>query len=202
MKVFVLLQSGVKYALMFLLSLPVCAIQAQGTMNPENLLVTYSEKNNLTRSSDQDITINIYLNGDVSVFVSETMKHAGQYHAYLAHDKLDALWMLLIDEKILTFNTQLLREMLIKERQLLKQSRAIVTAVSDKAQSVLEFYPNRYSPPGLAGEDVNVVRRITWTGLRWDVEHYPHIEHLQLLYAIQKIVLSILNQDDLQRMDQ
>ncbi|MCP5245382.1 MAG: hypothetical protein H6937_05285 [Burkholderiales bacterium] len=202
MKVFILLRSAVKYALMFFLSLPVFVLQAHGSMSPDDLLVSYSEKNNLTRSSGQDITINIYLNGDVSVSVSETMKHAGHYHAFLAQEKLDALWMLLVDEKILTFDAQLLREALIRERQLLKQSRAILTTVSDKAQSVLEFYPNRYSPPGLAGEDVNVVRRITWAGLRWDAEHYPQVEQLQLLYAIQKIVLSILNQDDLQRMDQ
>lgn len=202
MKVFERLQPGVQYVLMLLLSQSVCAFQDQATMNSDDLLVSYSEKNNLTRSPDQGITIHIYRNGDAFVSVPETMKLSGQYHALLEQDKIDALWTLLIDEKLLTFNAQSLREALIKEQQLLKQSRAIVTTVSDKSVSVLEFYPNRYKPQGLAGEEENAVRRITWSGLRWDAAHHPQIEVLQLLYAVQKSLLSILNQDDLQHIDQ
>lgn len=201
MKVFELFRLGVKYALLFLLSQSVLASQDRGTMIPENLLVSYSEKNNLTRPSDQGITINIYRYGDVSVFVPETMKQAGHYHAFLIQGEMDVLWTLLIDEKMLTFDVQSVRERLIKEQQLLKQSGAVVTTVSDRAVSVFEFYPNRYEPEGLAGETTNVVRRIAWTGLRWDVEHFPQIEDLQLLYEVQKIILSILSRDNLQRID-
>ena len=202
MKVFGLLQLGISYLLMLLFSQFVLASQDLGAMNPETLLISYSERNNLTRPSDQGFTINIYRNGEVSVFIPETMKQSGQYHAFLEQDKLDALWMLLIDEKVLTFDAQSVRKMLIKEQQLLKQSRAVLTTVSDKAMSVFEFYPNRHAPQGLAGEDDDVVKRVTWTGLRWDAEHYPHIEQLQLLYEVQNVILSILNRDDLRRIDQ
>ena len=200
-KVFEFSQFCAKCLLALLFCQSVQAFQDHDSLDSEELLVKYLETNNLTRTLNQDIAISIYRTGDVFILIPEYMKQAGHYHVFLEQEKLDTLWLLLISEKILKFDSQALQDMLIRERQLLKESHAVVTSVSDKAEILLEIFPNRYQPPGLIGKEDNAVKRITWSGLRWDAEHYPQIESIQLLSQIQKFMFSILQRDDLQPID-
>ncbi|MCB1949600.1 hypothetical protein [Nitrosomonas sp.] len=186
-------------ALFFIQSLQ--AFQGNAASNPEDLLVSYTEKNKLVQPSGQDIKISVYRDGYVLIVLPEAMRGGGLYHTVLEQEKLDALWTLLTDNEILAFDAQAVREMIKKERRLMKESRAVVTSVSDKTEIIIEIYPNRYSSQeleGLADEDHDVIRHIVWTGLRWDAEQYPHIESIRLLSEIQRELLSIFDRDDLQ----
>lgn len=186
---------------MLLLNQSLQAFQDRDAMNSEDLLISYIEKNKHVRPPGQELKIDIYQDGYVLVALPEIMRGGGYYHTVLEQEKLDALWSLLTDKKILAFDAQHVREMLRKERRLLKESGAVVTSVSDTADIMIEFYPNRYQPQGLAGEDRDVIRRIAWSGLRWDAEQYPHIESIRLLSEIQHELLMIFDRDDLQPVD-
>ncbi|HBV20288.1 MAG TPA: hypothetical protein DEF07_01035 [Nitrosomonas sp.] len=188
--------------LALLLSQSVQAFQGQDSLHSEDMLVRYSEKNNnVTGALDQAITISIYRTGDVFIVIPEYMQQAGHYHVLLGQEQLDALWRLLIHEQILAFDALALRDMQIKKQRALKESGAVITSVSDKAEVLLEIYPNRYQPPGFADADGDAVKHIAWSGLRWDAENYPQIESIQLLSEIQAFMLSILQRDDLQSVD-
>ncbi len=201
MKVFALIRLCINGLLMLFLSQSALAFHDHDPFDPNDLLASYTENSNLTQSFDHGIMINIYRNGDTFVSIPETMKNAGYYRAVLAQEKLDALWLLLTNEKVLAFDAQAVRRMQIRKQRLSKESRAVVTSVSDKTACLLRFYPNRYRPQGLAGKDADIMKRIQWSGSRWDAEHYPGIEQIQLFAKIQTIILSILNQDNLQSID-
>ncbi len=201
MKVFIWSRVFFQLWLILFLSLAVQAVQGKDSVEPEDLLVSYTEKNTQIRASDSAITIKIYQSGQVLVAMPEIMRMSGYYQTRLMPEEIDALWVLLTDEKILTFDTQRIREVLNKERRLSGTSGKVITSVSDKAEIHMEYYPNRYSPPGLAGSDGNVAKHITWSGLRWDAEQFSHIESIRLLSEIQQFMLSILNRDNLQSVD-
>ena len=201
MKVFVWFQIYFQLWLILFLSLSVQAVHGEDIFEPEDLLVSYTEKNSQIRASDSAITIKIYQSGQVLVAMPEIMRMSGYYQTRLMPEEIDTLWALLIDERILRFDAHLIRQLLKKERRLSGISGKVITSVSDKAEIHLEYYPNRYSPPGLAGSDGNAVKHITWSGLRWDAEQFPHIESIRLLSEIQQFIRSILNRDNLQSVD-
>ncbi|SFK28490.1 hypothetical protein SAMN05216302_100393 [Nitrosomonas aestuarii] len=200
-KVFELSQLCFNFLLVFFLCQPVQAFQGQDALLPEDMLVRYSEAHNAGDAPDQAITIAVYRTGDVFIVIPEYMQQAGHYHVLLEPEQLDGLWRLLIHEQILTFDAHTLRDMQIKKQQSLKESGAVITSVSDKAEVLLEIYPNRYQPPGLVGVDGDAVKHINWSGLRWDAENYPEMEPIQLLSEIQAFMLSILQHKDLQSVD-
>lgn len=201
MKVFYLSLLFIKSLLICLWSPSVLAFQDGDLQNSRDLLVSYSEISNVAKTLDQGVHIRIYNTGDVSVIIPDYMKQAGLYHVRLEQEEMDALWLLLTDEEILTFDAQAVRNELIRERQFLKESQALVSSVSDKTDIVLEFFPNRYPPAGFPVADGNEAKCITWSGLRWDVEQYPQIKPIQLLSEIQTFFLAILRRKDLQPID-
>ncbi|WP_143056874.1 hypothetical protein [Nitrosomonas marina] len=174
------------------------AIQGHEALNAEDLLISYTERSKLALSSDHHMSINVFRDGHILIALPEAMRGGGYYRTILDREKMERLWKLMTEESILTFDAQHLREMLTSERRSLKESRAVVTSVSDKAEILIEFYPNRCKQTVLAGESNDVMRRIAWTDLRWDAEQYAHIEIIQMLSEIQRALLSILDRDDLQ----
>jgi len=201
MKVFAGLQIWFQTMLVLLLSTPVQALQGDDIFDAENLLVRYTEKSSQIRSSGHNITIKIYKDGQALVAMPEAMKISGYYRVQLTQEKLDVLWALLIDESILMFDAQQIQKRLSEERRLSRSSHTVLTSVSDKAEVTLECYPNRYWPPGQAGNDEDAVKYITWSGLRWDAERYSYIKPIRLLSEIQQFMLSIIDRNDMQPVD-
>ncbi|SES82175.1 hypothetical protein SAMN05216326_104120 [Nitrosomonas marina] len=198
MKVFVNAQIFFCILLLLFFCQSAHAIQGLETLDSEDLLISYTERSKLALSSDHHMSINVFRDGHVLIALPEAMKGGGYYRTILDQEKMDSLWKLMTEESILTFDARHLRKMLTSERRSLKESRAVVTSVSDKAEILIEYYPNRYKHAVLTGESDDVMRRIAWTDLRWDAEQYAHIEIIQMLSEIQHALLSILDRGDLQ----
>ncbi len=167
----------------------------------EEILVSYTEAPNLSGEVDGGASINIYRDGYAHIFFPEYMQHAGNYGVYLDRQILDQIWALLVNTNILAFDAQGVRHDIFLEKQIRKKTSSILSNVSDASKIVFEIYPNRYRPIGFGNGDSNESKEITWSGLRWDATHYPEIEMIQSLAALQKIFLSILAQSDLEKLD-
>ncbi len=198
MKVFIILKVFLQTMLIWFLSQSVQALQSDDHFKSENLLVQYTEKNPQIRSSGHNTTIKIYRDGRVLVSMPESMKKSGYYHAQLVQNEFDTLLKLLTNEIILTFDASTIQKLLNEERWLSRTSQDVLISVSDKAEVTFVCYPNRYWSTQLVEGDGDAVKRITWSGLRWDAERYSHIEPIRLLSEIQQLMLSILDRDDLQ----
>ena len=167
----------------------------------DDLLVSYKELLNFSGEADGGASIRIYRNGYAHIFYPEYMKRAGSYEFYLNDEALKKIWDLLISTNLLLFDEAQIRNEILFERTLGEESSSTLTSVSDTSEIHLEIYPNRYQSIGFENGDRNAVKKIAWVGLNWDVKHYPQIDMLQSLSQIQTLLLSVMTQSDLKRLD-
>ncbi len=167
----------------------------------DDLLISYKELLNFSGEADGGVSIRIYRNGYTHIFYPKYMKQAGNYSVYLTDVALKQIWDLLISRNLLAFDEAHVRNEILLERTLQKDSLSALVSVSDTSEMRLDIYPNRYQAAGFESGDHNAVKKIAWAGLKWDVKHYPQIDMLQSLSRIQALLLSIMTQPDLKRLD-
>ncbi len=172
-----------------------------GLHSPDELLLHYQELPNLSGGADGSVSIRIYQNGYTHVFYPKYMQQAGNYDAYLNDAALQRIWDLLTDSNVLAFNAEQVRNEILLERKIQKQSLLTLSSVSDTTEIRLEIFPNRYQSIGFGNGDRNEFKRIVWTGLNWDTKQFPQNDMLQSLKTFQTLLLSVTTQSNLTRID-
>lgn len=175
---------------------------ASDTHQQDTVIVYYRETFGGTREALESASLTIFSDGYIQVYRPSYMKLAGSYAAYLEPNILDNLWHLLVDRKILEFDSILVRNRIQEIKQQQKALLSPAESISDAPATLIEIYPNRYKSSGIFQPgDPNTKKNISWRGLKWTAEHFPSIEEIQHLLSIQQQLQVIMKRTDLKKLN-
>lgn len=170
------------------------------TSHPGAMIVYYTETLGGTREAMESASLTLFSDGYALIFRPAYMKHAGTYETNLEASTLDHLWQMLVDNKILGFDSIRIHNKIQEAKQQQATLFSTIDNISDAPTTLVEIYPNRYQPSGmLAQGDLNAKITISWRGLKWTAEQFPTIEEIQYLHAVQQQLAALMQRSDLKK---
>ncbi len=170
------------------------------TPHQSAMIVYYTETLGGTREAMESASLTLFNDGYALIFRPAYMKHAGIYETNLEASTLDHLWQILMDNKILGFDSIHIHNKIQEAKQQQATLFSTIDNISDAPTTLVEIYPNRYQPSGmLAQGDWNAKITISWRGLKWTAEQFPTIEEIQYLHAVQQQLAALMQRSDLKK---
>lgn len=167
--------------------------------DPAALVVSYAQVLGEIADPDPGPTVKVFGDGWVVVHFPRYMKRAGQYEVRLGRAEM---WNLVssLAGKLVLFDATATRQKKQELQARFKETHAVVSAVMDASTTVIGIYLSRYKPGGIAGEEiVNVQKKVSWVGLKWDAKKYPQVEAIQDLAPAQRELQALMKHPFLEK---
>ncbi len=171
---------------------------------PNNIILEYTLILNELADHDPTPLMRIFGDGTVNVHFPVYMKRAGDYYLELSDLELQELVSFLNDNGLFDFDAlkigQLRNDKLreLQAESIQNDSESVLFEIQDAATSIFIYNVERYG----ADSDGNTLvmpwqKKIAWHGLRADAQRFSHLRELVGLAAIEKRLQSIIDREDL-----
>jgi hypothetical protein len=145
---------------------------------PDEVVISFTERPGEVASSEP-LSLRVYADGRVERHVPAHLSKAGTYVAWIEPAKVTALVEKIARDGVLEFDAAAVRD---AKRQVEKKS-GILHYSSDPSLIEIEVRLAGYQAAGSLRMETDVVRNVTWSGLRADVGRFKEIPAIQGLHA-------------------
>ena len=168
--------------------------------DPNYLLLSFTYIHSMLEDPDSTPLMQIYGDGRVHVHYPVNMQRSGDYELELGNLELRQLLLSLAETGVMNFDAQDVGQLRQQEVERLEQQN-IMVHISDPTEMVIEVHFEWYKPPGTSIQYDNFQKSIRWGNVAQEATLFPQVLELQGLAEAERQLQSILERDDLRRME-
>jgi len=168
--------------------------------DPNYLLLSFTYIHSMLGDPDPTPLMRIYGDGRVHVHYPVYMQRSGDYELELGNLELRQLLLSLAETGAMSFDAQDVGQLRSLEVERLEQQN-IMVHISDPTEMVIEVHFEWYKPPGTSIQYDNFQKSIRWGNVAQEATLFPQVLELQGLAEAERQLQSILERDDLRRME-
>ena len=165
-----------------------------------NLLLSLTYIHHMLADQDSTPVTRIYGDGRVRVHYPSYMQLSGDYELRLTPVELHQLLFSLAETGAMDFDARGVGQLRRLEVEQLNQ-QGILFHISDSTEMIIEVHLAWYEAPGTSVRIHNFQNSIRWSNVAQEAQLLPHVSDLQGLAEAEQLLRSILERDDLRRIE-
>ena len=167
--------------------------------SPNQLVLSFTYEHEMLADPDPTPLMQIYGDGRVQIHFPVYMQRAGDYEVQITPPELHQLLRSWANTGVLDFDSQAVKEARRQEVER-RARRGELFHISDATHLVIDVHLDWYRP-GAGPQINNFQKNIRWSNVQQEAEQFPGLPALQNLAAAEEQLRSILQRDDLRKVN-